>query len=80
MVDYAGVFGALSTDLSKAFDYILHDVCIAKLKSVYFQADALNLAYDYLSNRKQRVKNVNETFNSCKDIKYGVPKGSILDP
>ena len=44
-----------------------------------FQTDALNLVYDYLSNRKQTVK-LNETFICWKDIEYGVPKGSVLGP
>ena len=62
-MDYGGAFGALLTDLSKAFDCISHDFFIAKLEAYSFQTDALNLVYDYLSNRKQRVK-TNETF-SC---------------
>ena len=32
-----------------------------------------------MSNRKQRVK-INETFSCWKNIEYGVPQGSILDP
>ena len=79
IVDYGGVFGALLTDLSKAFDCIPHDLIIAKLEAYGFQTDALNLVYDYLSNRKQRVK-INETFSCWKDIEYGVPQGSILGP
>ena len=50
-----------------------------KLEAYGFQTDALNLVYEYLSNRKQRVK-INETFSSWKDIEYGVPQGSILGP
>ena len=42
-----------------------------------FQTDAVNLVYDYLSNRKQRIK-INKTFSSWKDIEYGVLQGSIL--
>ena len=79
IVDYGGVFGALLTDLSKAFDCIPHDLIIAKLEAYGFQTDALNLVYDYLSNRKQRVK-INETFSCWKNIEYGVPQGSILGP
>ena len=65
IVDYGGVFGALLTDLSKAFDCIPHDLIIAKLEVYGFQTDALNLVYDYLCNRKQRVK-INETFSCWK--------------
>ena len=79
IVDYGGVFGALLTDLSKVFDCIPHDLFIAKLEAYGFQIDALKLIYDYLSNRKQRVK-INETFSSWKDIEFGVPQGSILGP
>ena len=53
ILDYGGVFGALLTDLSKAFDYILHDLFNAKLEAYGFQTDALNLVHEYLSNRKQ---------------------------
>ena len=67
------------TDLSKAFDCIPHDLIIAKLEAYGFQTDALNLVYDYLSNRKQRVK-INETFSCWENIEYGVPQGSILVP
>ena len=43
---------------------------------MFFHIDALKLIYDYLSNRKQRVK-VNDACMSWKDIFYGVPQGSI---
>ena len=78
-VDNKGVFGALLTDLSKAFDCIPHDLIIAKLEAYGFHIDALKLIHDYLSNRKQRVK-VNDTYSSWKDIFYGIPQGSILGP
>ena len=53
VVDYGGVFDALLTNLSKALNCISHDLFITKLEAYRFQTDALNLVYDYLSNRKQ---------------------------
>ena len=52
-VDDRSVFGALLTDLSKAFDSIPHVLIIAKLKAYGFQLDALKLNYNYLSNRNK---------------------------
>ena len=79
VVDYGGVCGALIIDFSKAFDYIPHNLFIAKLEAYSFQRDALNLVNDYLSNRKQRVK-INEAVRYWKDLEYGIPQRSILGP
>ena len=53
VVDYRNIFGALLTDLSKAFhavfDCIPYDLVIAKL-------EALKLIYEHQSNRKQKLK------------------------
>ena len=59
IVDNEGIFGALLTDLSKAFDCIPHHLIIAKLEAHGFHIDAFKPMYNYLRNRKQRVK-VNE--------------------
>ena len=56
MEKQSGLFTALITDLSKAFDFIPHGLFIAKLEAYGFQTDELNLVYDYLSTTKQRVK------------------------
>ena len=79
VVDNGGVFGALVTYLSKAFDCIPHDLIIAKLEEYGFHIDALKLIHDCLSNIKQRVK-VNDIYSPWKDIFYVVPQGSILGP
>ena len=79
IVDNEGIFGALLTDLSKAFDCIPHDLIIAKLKAYGFHINALKLFHYYLSNRKQRI-NVNDAYSTWKDIFYGVPQESILGP
>ena len=52
IVDYGGVFGALWTDLSKAFECILHDLINAKLEAYGFHIDTLKFIHNYLSNRK----------------------------
>ena len=78
-MDYGGVFGALLTELSKAFDCIPHYIFITKLEAYGIQVDALNLVCDYLSYRKQGEKK-NETFTCWKDMEYCVPQGSILGP
>ena len=55
--------GILLTDLTKAFDCISHELLIAKLNAYGFSKNALDLVYDYLSERKQRAK-VIESFIS----------------
>ena len=78
-VDTKKVFGALLTDLSKAFDCLPHDLIIAKLNAYGFSLPALNLIQNYLANRKQRTK-INDSYSPWSDILFGVPQGSILGP
>ena len=49
-------FGALLTDLSKAFDCLDHELPIAKLNTYSFSLPAVKLIHDCLSNRKQQTK------------------------
>ena len=55
-VDNKKVFGALLTDLSKAFDCICHELLIAKLNAYGLSLPALKLVHNYLQNRKHRKK------------------------
>ena len=73
------VFGALFTDLSKAFDCICLDLLVAKLNDHGLSLPALKLIHNYLQNRKQRTK-VGSSYSIWKDIFSGVPQGSILGP
>ena len=78
-VDNGGAFGALLTDLSKAFDCLPHELLIAKLDAYGFDKSSLKLLHSYPSNRKQRLK-INDTYSSWSEILFGVPQGSILGP
>ena len=57
-VDNNKVFGALLTDLSKAFDWISHDLLIAKLNAYGLSLYALKLVHSYLQSQSQ-TKNKN---------------------
>ena len=78
-LDKGEIAAALLTDLSKAFDCILHDMLIVKMHAYGFNLDSLRLISSYLSNRKQRTK-IDSSFSSWVEIISGVPQGSILGP
>ena len=56
-------FGALLTDVSKAFDCLPHELLIAKLHAYGFSLAELRLARSYLSNIKQSAL-INESCSS----------------
>ena len=55
-LDKSGVIGTALMDLSKAYDYLRHDLLIAKLAAYGFADSTTSLISDYLSKRYQRVK------------------------
>ena len=76
-LDKQAISGALSTDLSKTFDCILHGLLIAKLAAYLFDYHLLLLIQSYFSNRKERTK-VNNSYSTF--FMFGVPQGTILGP
>ena len=61
--------------ISKAFDCLNHQFLIA----CGFGKEPLNFIYNYLYNRNQRTK-VKSKYSTWREIKFGVPQGSILGP
>ena len=73
------VAGAILTDLPKAFDCLSHELLITKLEAYGCDKSALICVYDYLKNRKQRIK-VSGSYSSWKELLCGVPQGALLEP
>ena len=74
-----GKTGAISTDLSKVFDCIDHNLLIAKLNAYGFGKQSINFIYFYLTKCKQRAK-VDSAVSSWEMLFSGVPQGSVLEP
>ena len=66
-------------DVSKAFDRVWHRGILIKLKSIGIEGNLLTWFENYLYNRRQYVS-LNNVASSTKQIKAGVPQGSILGP
>jgi hypothetical protein len=67
-------------DLSAAFDTIDHDILINRLKKKCgIRGTALKWLKSYLSDRTCQVI-INGKTSQDKDLKYGVPQGSVLGP
>ena len=78
-LDSEGFIGTILMDLSKAYEYLPHDLLIAKLEAYGLGNGSLNLLLDYLSFRKQRTK-VGSAYSKWSNIRRGIPQGSILGP
>lgn len=66
-------------DIRKAFDSVNHSILLQKLERYGFRGPAINFFRSYLSDRKQFVQ-IAFSKSSLKDVKMGVPQGSVLGP
>ena len=71
--------GTVFLDLSKAFDVVNHNILIQKLKCYKFSPSAIAWFESYLNNRSQQV-HISGKLSSPKELKAGVPQGSVLGP
>jgi retron-type reverse transcriptase len=68
-------------DLTKAFDIINHKLLLAKLELYGLRGILHSWMSSYFTGRTQvvEIQQLDEN-TSCKEIKYGVTQGSILEP
>ena len=71
-LDKSGVAGNVLIDLRKAYNFLPHDLLLAKLSAYGFDESAITLIASY-----QHVK-IGSTFSSYLEILGGAPQGSIL--
>ena len=73
------IAAAALLDLSKAFDSINHKTLRTKLNDLNFDISAINLIYDFISERQQ-CTNINDVKSEWIKLYQGVPQGTILGP
>ena len=78
-LDQGGICGALFTDLSKAFDCLVHYFLLAMLEAYGFTYESLKLINSYLTDRKHRTK-INLSYSSFLGLLIRLSQGSILGP
>ncbi len=68
---------ALFINLSKAFDFVDHDILKQRLLSVGSSVNTVGWFVNYLSDRSQCI-NIEGLTSSTGNVKNGVPQGSVL--
>ena len=66
-------------DFSKAFDSLIYDILLSKLKHYGIQENALQLLSSYLKDRSQYVQ-LDNVISSSHAVICGIPQGSVLGP
>lgn len=72
------VCSAIFLDVAQAFDKVWHEGLLYKLNK-FMPIQMVNLLKSYISDRMFRVRH-DETYSELKNIRAGVPQGSVLGP
>ncbi len=73
------IYGAVLTDLSKAFDCLPYRLAVSKLQAYGVDDKACMLIASYFSNRKQRIK-MGDVRRTWSTLRKGAPQGLVLGP
>lgn len=88
-VDKKNPICTIFTDMTKAFDYVDHEILLQKLYGYGVRGNILKLIESYLTDRVQctevsrlcaKTKLETAYFSKQRCIKYGVPQGGVLAP
>ena len=71
---------AVLLDFKKAFDFVDHNLLIAKLYSLSVKPTVVNWIIEFLRDRNQRVKLNSDCFSSWLTVPAGVLQGTCLGP
>ncbi|KAJ8707631.1 hypothetical protein PYW07_011308 [Mythimna separata] len=80
---------SIYTDMTKAFDYVKHDILLSKLDRYGIRGNVLRLIESYLSNRKQQTEITRicpkskvqyKYLSDSREVKFGVPQGTVVVP
>uniref|UniRef100_A0A8C6XUJ4 Reverse transcriptase domain-containing protein n=1 Tax=Naja naja TaxID=35670 RepID=A0A8C6XUJ4_NAJNA len=78
-LDQGKAIDAIYTDFCKAFDSVVHNKLLLKLKSYGNSGHLRNWIEAFLSNRQQMVK-IGSVLSNSVPVNSGVPQGSVLGP
>ena len=78
-LDSGDIVIGLFLDLKKAFDTVNHEILLKKLCAYGIRGSILQWFTSYLTDRSQYVA-LDDTLSDVRNVKCGVPQGSILGP